>query len=185
MACVSHLPHVLANVLVNQAAGLLGDGESRRLPAVGPSFRDATRVAGANSAIWTDIYISNRAALIDRIDALQAGLADVRGWLADGDAPRSQPGTSGPAPTVRSCSAPGSPAAVAASRSRAACLGAQPARSGRRIALALGTRSEHPRRRPLALRGSGPGLSNLCQRRGGARRARELIADLGFPVVQA
>ena len=64
MACVSHLPHVLANLLVAQAAGLLRRGGRQRLPAVGPSFRDATRVAGANSAIWTDIYMSNRDALI-------------------------------------------------------------------------------------------------------------------------
>ena len=27
------------------------------LPRVGPSFRDTTRVAGANTAIWTDIYL--------------------------------------------------------------------------------------------------------------------------------
>ncbi len=47
MAAVSHLPHVLANVLVSQAAHALAD-EDERLPAAGPSFRDATRVAGAN-----------------------------------------------------------------------------------------------------------------------------------------
>ena len=47
MATVSHLPHVLANVLVGQAARELAD-ESQGLPATGPSFRDATRVAGAN-----------------------------------------------------------------------------------------------------------------------------------------
>src|SRR5262249_28732236 len=64
MAVVSHIPHVLANVLVDQAAGFLDGEQSRRLPAVGPSFRDLTRVAGANSAIWTDIYMSNRDALI-------------------------------------------------------------------------------------------------------------------------
>ncbi len=88
MACVSHLPHVLANVLVTQAAGLLGEDErSRRLPAVGPSFRDATRVAGANSAIWTDIYMSNRHALIAGIDELSARLSEVRGWLAEVQAP--------------------------------------------------------------------------------------------------
>ena len=63
MAAVSHLPHVLANVLVDQAAAALAD-ERERLPATGPSFRDATRVAGANSAIWTDIYLTNREALI-------------------------------------------------------------------------------------------------------------------------
>ncbi len=85
MACVSHLPHVLANLLVTQATGLLGE-PGERLPAVGPSFRDATRVAGANSAIWTDIYMSNRDALLARIDELVAHLGDVRGWLASGDA---------------------------------------------------------------------------------------------------
>ena len=36
----------------------------RAMPATGPSFRDATRVAGAPSAIWTDIYMSNRDALL-------------------------------------------------------------------------------------------------------------------------
>ena len=85
MACVSHVPHVLANLLVGQATSLLGDESSKRLPAVGPSFRDATRVAGANSAIWTDIYISNRDALIASIDGFAGRLAEVREWLAAGD----------------------------------------------------------------------------------------------------
>ncbi len=90
MASVSHLPHVLANLLVAQAAGVLGDegaceGE-RRLPAVGPSFRDATRVAGANTAIWTDIYLSNGDALVDGIDGLIGRLGEVRAALAAGDA---------------------------------------------------------------------------------------------------
>lgn len=83
LATVSHLPHVLANVLVSQAAGTLAAGE--RLPATGPSFRDATRVAGASSRIWTDIYLSNR-------EALAAGIADtidrldgVRRSLGEGD----------------------------------------------------------------------------------------------------
>ena len=86
MACVSHLPHVLANLLVAQAASLPGGGESQRLPAVGPSFRDATRVAGANSAIWTDIYMSNRDALIAGIDEFTNRLSDLRAALQAGDA---------------------------------------------------------------------------------------------------
>ncbi len=86
MGCVSHLPHVLANLLVAQASGLMAGEGSPRLPAVGPSFRDATRVAGANSAIWTDIYLSNRDALIGGIDELTARLTDVRGALEDRDA---------------------------------------------------------------------------------------------------
>jgi prephenate dehydrogenase len=84
MASVSHLPHVLANVLVAQAAAALSDADEP-LPSTGPSFRDATRVAGANSAIWTDIYLSNRDALIERIDDTVQRLGDVRDALAGGD----------------------------------------------------------------------------------------------------
>jgi prephenate dehydrogenase len=89
MATVSHLPHVLANVLVAQAARALTDpanpGEAERVPATGPSFRDATRVAGANGAIWTDIYLSNRDALLGALDGTIARLGAVRSSLAAGD----------------------------------------------------------------------------------------------------
>ncbi|MDX6696853.1 MAG: prephenate dehydrogenase [Solirubrobacteraceae bacterium] len=85
MASVSHLPHVLANVLVGQAAAALSD-DDERLPAAGPSFRDATRVAGANDAIWTDIYLANRDAVMERIDESVRRLEEVRAALAAGDA---------------------------------------------------------------------------------------------------
>jgi prephenate dehydrogenase len=84
MAAVSHLPHVLANVLVAQAAATLAHGDAR-LPATGPSFRDATRVAGAPSAIWTDIYLTNRDALTAEIDGAVRRLQAARAALADGD----------------------------------------------------------------------------------------------------
>jgi prephenate dehydrogenase len=85
LATISHLPHVLANVLVSQAAGTLDAGRER-LPATGPSFRDATRVAGAPSAIWTDIYLSNRDALTAEIDETVSRLQGVRAALVGGDA---------------------------------------------------------------------------------------------------
>jgi prephenate dehydrogenase len=87
LATVSHLPHVLANVLVAQAASALSE-EKERLPATGPSFRDITRVAGANTAIWRDIYLANSDALITAIDDASERLARVRALLAaaDGDA---------------------------------------------------------------------------------------------------
>lgn len=83
MATVSHLPHVLANVLVAQAAGALGTTE--QMPATGPSFRDATRVAGANGAIWTDIYLANRDALLAALDEAGERLDAVRAALSAGD----------------------------------------------------------------------------------------------------
>ncbi|HEY0345671.1 MAG TPA: prephenate dehydrogenase/arogenate dehydrogenase family protein [Solirubrobacteraceae bacterium] len=81
MAAVSHLPHVVANLLVAQAAEALG-GET--LPATGPSFRDATRVAGSNPPLWAQIYTANRAALGAQMDDLVRRLAEVRGLLDAG-----------------------------------------------------------------------------------------------------
>jgi prephenate dehydrogenase len=84
MATVSHLPHLLANVLVRQAARELVE-ESQGLPATGPSFRDATRVAGANPALWRDIFVSNRDALVRELDTYAAALDAVREELRAGD----------------------------------------------------------------------------------------------------
>ncbi len=84
VAVFSHLPHVLANVLASQAAArLLDHGEALR--QVGPSFRDMTRVAGANTEIWSDIYAANRAAIAEEIRAFRAELERVEGLLEAGD----------------------------------------------------------------------------------------------------
>lgn len=76
MASVSHLPHVLANVLVK---------ECDPTRPIGPSFRDATRVAGANPPLWRDIYLANRTELSRAIGAIRAELAAVDRALLEGD----------------------------------------------------------------------------------------------------
>lgn len=85
LACVSHLPHVIANVLVSQAARALSE-EGEALPRIGPSFRDATRVAGANPGIWTDIYMTNAEAIADQIDDAVNRLQAVGKALRERDA---------------------------------------------------------------------------------------------------
>lgn len=103
MASVSHLPHVLANVLVSQAlravpavvattssdaSSATPGGAAPGIAAVGsnPSFRDATRVAGANTAIWTDIYMSNADLLAEALDETIRELSGVRDALDAEDA---------------------------------------------------------------------------------------------------
>jgi prephenate dehydrogenase len=85
VSLTSHLPHALANLLVNQAGATRVDGHEP-LSAAGGSLRDMTRVAGANPRIWVDIFLDNAG-------ELQAALADHRrrveqleGALAAGDA---------------------------------------------------------------------------------------------------
>jgi prephenate dehydrogenase len=84
MATISHLPHVLANVLVTQAATALSE-EAEHLPEVGPSFRDATRVAGANPSIWGDIFAGNREAVAAEIDGAVARLTEAAELLRSAD----------------------------------------------------------------------------------------------------
>jgi prephenate dehydrogenase len=68
---------------VAQALEALDAGHTPRPPtAVGPSFRDATRVAGAPTSVWTDIYISNADALTKAIDDVVSQLQEIRGALA-------------------------------------------------------------------------------------------------------
>ena len=58
LALVSHLPHALANLLLNQVGAAPIEGHDP-LAAAGASFREMTRVAGANPRIWVDIFLDN------------------------------------------------------------------------------------------------------------------------------
>ncbi|HEY0388882.1 MAG TPA: prephenate dehydrogenase/arogenate dehydrogenase family protein [Gaiellales bacterium] len=85
MALTSHLPHALANVLVNQAGAGRVDGHDP-LAAVGGSFRDMTRVAGANPRVWVDIFLDNAAAVREALAEHRRRLEQVESALEAGDA---------------------------------------------------------------------------------------------------
>jgi prephenate dehydrogenase len=85
LAVTSHLPHALANLLVVQAGESRIDGHDP-LTAIGGSFRDMTRVAGANPRIWVDIFLDNREALASVLREHQRSLAEVLTALEAGDA---------------------------------------------------------------------------------------------------
>jgi prephenate dehydrogenase len=89
LALTSHLPHALANVVLNHAGSFRVHGHEP-LAAAGGSLRDMTRVAGANPRIWIDIFLDNaeelRSALAEhrrRVAELEQALASSdAGWLA-------------------------------------------------------------------------------------------------------
>jgi prephenate dehydrogenase len=85
VALTSHLPHVLANVLLNQVGGGRVDGHEP-LSSAGGSLRDMTRVAGANPRIWVDIFLENREALGAALSEHRRRLEQVEAALAAGDA---------------------------------------------------------------------------------------------------
>jgi prephenate dehydrogenase len=69
LALTSHLPHAIANALMLAAAQ-----DETALAHAGASFREMTRVAGANPPLWTDILLDNR-------DELDTALATFRASL--------------------------------------------------------------------------------------------------------
>jgi prephenate dehydrogenase len=85
VALTSHLPHALANLLLNQAGESRIDGHEP-LAAAGGSLRDMTRVAGANPRIWVDIFLDNTKALAAALAEHRRRVEQVERALADGDA---------------------------------------------------------------------------------------------------
>jgi prephenate dehydrogenase len=85
VALTSHLPHVMANLLLNQAGSTRIDGHDP-LQAAGGSLRDMTRIGGANPRVWVDMFLDNRDALARALAEQRRLLEGVERALAAGDA---------------------------------------------------------------------------------------------------
>jgi len=85
VAVTSHLPHALANTLLNQAGASPVEGNDP-LSAAGGSLRDMTRIAGANPRIWVDIFLENRTALAAALAEHRRRVEQLEAALAGGDA---------------------------------------------------------------------------------------------------
>jgi prephenate dehydrogenase len=85
LALVSHLPHALANLLLNQVGAAPIEGHDP-LAAAGASFREMTRVAGANPRIWVDIFLDNAAELRTALTEHRRRVEQLESALELGDA---------------------------------------------------------------------------------------------------
>jgi cyclohexadieny/prephenate dehydrogenase len=84
LAATSHLPHVLAYALVDALAQSAASEDIFRFAAGG--FRDFTRIASSDPAMWRDIAIANGPALLNSIDLFSEHLGRLRQAIAEGDA---------------------------------------------------------------------------------------------------
>lgn len=71
-AAVSHLPHMVAFALMNAIQGQ-ADAQDF-LSLAGPGFRDFTRIAASDPAVWRDILMSNREELLAQSRHFQRAL---------------------------------------------------------------------------------------------------------------
>jgi len=83
LAAVSHLPHMAAYALVN-AVRKLGNEAHDPFKFAAGGFRDFTRIASSSPAMWRDIALANREALLHKMDVLRAELDEIRGALESG-----------------------------------------------------------------------------------------------------
>ena len=83
LAGTSHLPHLLAYALV----GALAKGEDGLdiFRYAGGGFRDFSRIAGSNAALWRDIFLANREPLLASLEQFRAELAVLGDAVAQAD----------------------------------------------------------------------------------------------------
>ena len=81
LAVTSHLPHALANLLM-RAVARTGDDA---LNYAGASLREMTRVAGANAAVWADIFVDNGDLIASALADLGAELDDIERAVRAGE----------------------------------------------------------------------------------------------------
>ncbi|MCM8781200.1 MAG: prephenate dehydrogenase [Candidatus Omnitrophica bacterium] len=67
----SHLPHIVAFALINAIPT-----DYLRFGSTG--LRDTTRIAGSNSYLWADIFLSNSKNIINSIQSLQHNLLQIK-----------------------------------------------------------------------------------------------------------
>jgi cyclohexadieny/prephenate dehydrogenase len=78
LALTSHVPHLVAAALATLLTPEL-------IPLTSTGFRDTTRVAAGDPALWTGIFLQNRQAMLAGLDRLGANLDRFRQALESSD----------------------------------------------------------------------------------------------------
>ncbi|KAF1302511.1 prephenate dehydrogenase [Enterococcus sp. JM9B] len=79
---LSHLPHIIAAGLVNQA-DLFNQEHPRAKQLAAGGFRDITRIASSDPVMWTDILLSNKKFLLEGLTQWQQEMEQIAGWLKE------------------------------------------------------------------------------------------------------
>ena len=86
VAAMSHLPHLIAALLVRHVAAT----NSAALELCGPGFRDSTRIASGAPELWADILLSNSEAVKQHLLAFKVLLEEALILLSEKDAKKLQ-----------------------------------------------------------------------------------------------
>jgi prephenate dehydrogenase len=81
VAWTSHVPHLLAFAF----AGALADAPAGAVDVAGSGFRDFTRIAHSDPALWTEILCANRKAVAGPLQQVSERLGELARVLETGD----------------------------------------------------------------------------------------------------
>ena len=87
LALTSHLPHLAAYALVNNARVNEKVRQKEVVQYSAGGFRDFTRIAASDPAMWRDIFLANKDALLAMLTSYEKELTGIKKLIRNNDGP--------------------------------------------------------------------------------------------------
>lgn len=85
LGITSHLPHLIAYTIVGTANQLEGDIKSEVIKFSASGFRDFTRIASSDPVMWRDVFLNNKAAVLEILQRFTEDLTSMQKAIRRGD----------------------------------------------------------------------------------------------------
>src|SRR3546814_5584019 len=85
LALTSHIPHLIAYTIVGTASDLEGVPRGEVIKYSAGGFRDFTRIDASDPPMWRDVFINNRAAVLEILGRFPEDLTELPRAIRSGD----------------------------------------------------------------------------------------------------
>ncbi len=85
LAITSHIPHLIAYNIVGTVADLETDTRSEVIKYSASGFRDFTRIAASDPAMWRDVFLANKDAVLEMLGRFSEDLSGLQRAIRRGD----------------------------------------------------------------------------------------------------
>ena len=85
LAITSHVPHLIAYTIVGTADDLETVTRSEVMKFSAGGFRDFTRIAASDPTMWRDVFLHNRAAVLEMLGRFNEDIALLTRAIRDSD----------------------------------------------------------------------------------------------------
>ena len=85
LAITSHVPHLIAYNIVGTAADLEEVTQSEVIKFSAGGFRDFTRIAASDPTMWRDVFLNNKAAVLEMLGRFNEDLSALQRMIRNSD----------------------------------------------------------------------------------------------------